>query len=63
MLAQNKRLIAIFFTIAILLLVPLIAMQFTFEVSWTLMDFIASTILLLLTGFVCELVMRKVKKF
>lgn len=62
MVAQNKRLIAIVLTVAFLLLVPLIAMQFTDEVNWTLSDFIVAGILLFGTGLTCELVMRKVKK-
>ncbi len=62
MIIQNKRLIAILLTVAFLLLVPLIAMQFTHEVSWTLFDFVSAGSLLLGTGLMCELVMRKVKK-
>jgi hypothetical protein len=61
MLTQNKRLTAIVVTVALLLLVPLTAMQFTKEVDWSLSDFIIAAILLLGTGLLCELVMRKVK--
>jgi hypothetical protein len=49
-------------TVVLLLLVPLIAMQFTNEVNWTLSDFVVMGILLLGTGLLCELVLRKVKK-
>ncbi len=59
---QNKRLIGIVLTVAILLLIPFVAMQFTNEVNWTPPDFAAAGILLLGTGFVCESVMRKVRK-
>lgn len=62
MLTKNKRLIGIMHTVAVLLLIPLIAMQFTNEVNWTLSDFVAMGILLLGTGFLCELVMRKVNR-
>lgn len=62
MAIQNKRLIAILLTVAFLLLVPLIAMQFTNEVNWTLFDFVAAGSLLLGTGLLSELVLRKVKK-
>ncbi len=62
MIAQNKRFIAIMLTVTFLLLVPLIAMQFTQEVNWTLSDFAAAASLLLVTGIVCEFVMRRVKK-
>ena len=62
MITKNKRLIGIMFTVALLLLIPLIAMQFTNEVNWTPSDFLAMGALLLGTGLACELVMRKVTK-
>ncbi len=62
MIMQNKRLIGIVLTVALLLLIPLIAMQFTEEVNWTLFDFVVIGILLLGTGLMCELVLRRVKK-
>ena len=61
-MTQNKRLIGIVLTVALLLLIPFIAMQFTDEVKWSLPDFVAAGVLLLGTGLLCELVMRKVKK-
>lgn len=60
---KNKRLIGIVLTVALLLLIPLIAMQFTDEVNWTLLDFVVMGILLLGTGLACELVLRSVKSF
>ena len=62
MIMQNKRLIIIVLIVAILLLIPLIAMQFTNEVNWNLLDFIVAGVLLLGTGLLCEFVLRKVKK-
>jgi hypothetical protein len=62
MITQNKRLIGIVLTVALLLLIPLVAMQFTSEVNWNMFDFIVAGVLLLGTGLLCELVMRKVKK-
>lgn len=59
---QNKRLVIIVLTAASLLLIPLIAMQFTDEVNWTLFDFIVAAALLLGTGLTCEFVLRKVNK-
>jgi len=47
--------------IIILLLIPFIAMQFTDEVSWDIIDFIVMGALLLGTGLLCELIIRKVK--
>ncbi|MCK9425917.1 MAG: hypothetical protein M0Q21_07770 [Ignavibacteriaceae bacterium] len=62
MIKQNKRLIGIVLTVVLLLLIPLIAMQFTDEVSWTVLDFVVAAILLLGTGLMCELVIRKINK-
>lgn len=58
---KTTRLHLIFIGITILLFVPLVAMQFTTEVNWTVSDFIFAAILLYGTGMVCELVLRKVK--
>ncbi len=62
MIMQSKRLIGIVITVALLLLIPLIAMQFTDEVNWTLSDFVVGGVLLLSTGLICEFVMRKINK-
>src|SRR6476620_151173 len=61
MITQNKRLLGIVVTVAILLLIPFTAMQFTNEVNWALSDFVTAGFLLLGTGLLCELVLRKVK--
>ena len=58
---KNNSLKIIFTVVAIILLIPLIAMQFTDEVNWNLPDFIVAGVLLLGTGLACELVLRKVK--
>lgn len=60
MFMQNKRLIVILLIVAFLLFIPLIAMQFSDEVKWTLFDFVAAGVLLLSTGLLCELVIRRV---
>ena len=62
MMMQNKRLAGIVLTVALLLLIPFIAMQFTDEVKWSLFDFVVAGALLLGTGLLCELVIRKVNK-
>lgn len=62
MITQSKRLIGIVATVAIILLIPLIGMQFSDEGSWNLFDFAVAGFLLLSTGLACELVIRKVKK-
>ncbi len=48
-------------SVAILLLIPFIAMQFTEEVQWTLSDFVVAGVLLLGTGLLCELAIREIK--
>jgi hypothetical protein len=62
MMTQNKRLVGIAVAVLLLLLVPLIAMQFTDEVNWSWFDFTVAGILLFGTGLLCEFVLRKVKK-
>lgn len=58
---KNKRLMIIMSSVAILLTIPLIAMQFTNEVDWDISDFIIMGILLTGTGLLCELVLRNAK--
>lgn len=62
MITQNKRLIIILLSAALLLLIPLVAMQFTMEVVWSLSDFIVMGILLFGIGTICEVVLRKIKR-
>ena len=61
MVTQNKRLIGIVLGVALILSIPLIAMQFTDEVDWKLFDFVLMGVLLLGTGLMIELVIRKVR--
>lgn len=42
-----------------LLLVPLIAMLFTDEVNWTLLDFLVMGVLLLAVGFAIDLIFKR----
>lgn len=56
----NKRFTIILVTIAILLAIPFIAMQFTNEVNWSVFDFVVAAVLLLATGVAIELVFQKV---
>jgi hypothetical protein len=60
---KYKRLNIILIIIALLLLIPLIAMQFTDEVNWSVFDFVIAGTLLLGTGVLCELALRKIKSF
>ena len=45
--------------IAVLLLLPLLAMQFTDEVNWTGYDFVAMSILLIGAGAIYEIAVRR----
>jgi len=56
---KNKRLIAIVLTVAVILLIPFIAMQFTNEVDWTRSDFVIAGGILLGIGLLIDLVLRK----
>lgn len=58
---KNKRLTILLLSALSLLLIPLIAMQFTNEVDWKAGDFMIMGILLTGTGLLCEFVLGKVK--
>lgn len=49
--------------VALLLLIPLVAMQLSDEVNWTINDFIVMALLLTGFGILADLVLRKVRKF
>lgn len=58
----NRRIILILAVPAVILLLPLIAMQFTKEVKWSFFDFAIAGLLLFNVSFICELVFRNVKQ-
>lgn len=55
---QNKNIIRIALATAFLLMVPIVAMQFTDEVAWDLTDFIVMGALLFGSGLTYELIAR-----
>lgn len=55
------RIAIILGVVALILSIPLIAMQFTNEVKWDLTDFMVAGTLLLSTGLAIELVIRNLK--
>jgi peptidoglycan/LPS O-acetylase OafA/YrhL len=61
-IVSKKRLSIIVISIVLLLLIPLIAMQLTDEVNWTVLDFVVAAALLLATGLLCEFTLRKVNQ-
>ncbi|PNQ73758.1 hypothetical protein C1T31_05335 [Hanstruepera neustonica] len=61
MIAQSKRFLTIILCLEALLLIPLIAIQFTPEVNWSYTDFIIMGALLLTIGVLAEYILRIVK--
>lgn len=56
-----RRLFNILIIVLVALSVPLIAMQFTSEVNWQLMDFIIMGVLLFVIAFLVDLLWRSLK--
>lgn len=56
----KKSIIRVTLVTALILLIPLVAMQFTDEVKWDVRDFVVIGTLLLGTGFGLELIVRKI---
>ncbi|MBP6576045.1 MAG: hypothetical protein KA796_11795 [Chryseobacterium sp.] len=63
MITTNQRSVLLFSIPFVLLSIPLIAMQFTKEVKWTLSDFLIMGILMFATVFTIDFVLKKVKTF
>lgn len=59
--ARNKGIVRILIGTTLILLVPLVAMQFSDEVDWKLPDFIIIGSLLIGTGFLYELTAKKIR--
>jgi hypothetical protein len=58
---KHERLKYTLLTVAALLLIPLVAMKFTDEVSWSIADFVVAGVLLLGTGLLFDFIIRKTK--
>jgi hypothetical protein len=59
---NNKRLLYFLITVCVLLLIPLVSMQFTSEVDWSRSDFVVMGVLLVGTAIFLEVVLRTVSK-
>jgi hypothetical protein len=57
-----KRIAVIVSVVAGILLIPLIAMQFSNEVHWTVLDFAVGGFVLLCFGLLLDIILRKVKQ-
>lgn len=60
-MTKNQTSIALFASATILLLIPLLAMQFTQEVTWTTFDFMVAGVLLYGTAIACDFALKKTK--
>ena len=61
MMAQSQRSTLLYSIPFVILSIPLMAMQFTKEVNWTLSDFLIMGILLFITTFTIDFVLKKFK--
>ena len=59
---KSKNILLILTIVITILLIPLIAMQFTTEVNWEISDFLIAGVLLFVFGILIELIIRKVKQ-
>jgi len=59
--ALGKSLLVVALVTAAILMIPLVAMQFTAEVNWTALDFVAAGILLVFAGLVLTFALRTVR--
>ncbi len=59
--SQNKRRIIILATTIGILLIPLIAMNFSDNVNWRIFDFLIAGVLLIVTGLTLDFILRKIK--
>lgn len=59
---RKKRLAVILIIVAALLLIPLIAMLFTNEVKWDILDFAIAGALLFGTGLIGDFIIRNIRQ-
>ena len=58
---NSRSLKTILISVVFILLIPFISMQFSDEVNWGPLDFVVAGVLLLSTGLIFDLVIRKIK--
>jgi hypothetical protein len=57
---QTKNIFRIVLATAVILIVPLLSMQFTDDVNWDISDFVTAGVLLISAGMILELVTARV---
>lgn len=60
MISRNKRLFGLLATIPLLLMLPLVAMQYTDAVSWQWPDFVIMAVIMIVAVILIETIMRVV---
>ena len=63
LLTRNRSIVRIVLATALILMVPLVAMLFTDEVAWGVMDFVAAAVLLIGSGLTFDLIARRSRHF
>ena len=58
---KNKDIVVVFVVTGLILMIPLVAMQFTKEVDWNLFDFVVMGVLMIGTGLLMVLATRRIK--
>lgn len=61
MKTSHKRFASIVIAVFFLLMIPFVAMQFSSEINWSVLDFLIAGILLLTAGLLIDFVLRSVK--
>lgn len=61
MVISQKKFVRIVIVAALVLLIPLISMQYSEDVNWSLLDFTTAGVLLLIAGLAYELLLARTK--
>lgn len=59
MINPNRSFLLLLLVVVLLLCIPFVAMRFTPEVAWSVPDFLVAGTLLVGTGLLCGMVMRR----
>jgi peptidoglycan/LPS O-acetylase OafA/YrhL len=57
----DSRVARVIVAVIVILLIPLVAMQFSTQVNWNLSDFVITGILLFCSGFILDVILTKVR--